>query len=44
MLENIFKINKKMGESRGAQIAGIIILISLVVFAFTWTYIKGYIQ
>ena len=42
MLENIFKIDKSMGEARVWQVVGVILLIAIVIFSIL--YHKGVIQ
>jgi cytochrome c1 len=40
MFDEWWKIDKRMGESRFAQVLGIVIIISLLVFSVLWSYIK----
>jgi len=40
MLENIFKIDKSMGESRAAQVLGIVIIVALLAIVATFYYYK----
>jgi hypothetical protein len=40
MFDELWKIDKRMGESRRDQILGIVLLICIILFSIWWTFFK----